>query len=44
LENRARIDRDTAAYFQNLSAQAAADEKQLESALGQMVDEESFGS
>ncbi len=39
VENRARLERDTAAYFQRLSARAAAKESKLANALGQMADE-----
>ncbi len=42
LENRAKLRRDTAAYFQNLSVQAAAEERQLEAALGQAANEVNF--
>lgn len=39
LESHARLEHDTAAYFQNLSPQAIADEAQLGAALGAVVDE-----
>ena len=35
LENRIRLERETAAYFQNLSPQALAEEQKLESALSE---------
>jgi hypothetical protein len=38
-EERDRLERDTAAYLQALSAPAAKEESRLESALAQMVDE-----
>ena len=38
-ENRARLERDTAAYFAALSGKAAAEESRLEQALGQSIDE-----
>ncbi len=43
-ENRARLERDTAAYFEGLSAKAARQEARLEEALGQMIDEIPFES
>ncbi|MFQ5663069.1 MAG: hypothetical protein ACE5HL_04495 [Terriglobia bacterium] len=42
LDNRARLERDTAAYFARLSAKAAADESRLEAALDQVADEVDF--
>ncbi len=41
-ENRARLERDTAAYFEGRSARVAREEAHLEEALGQMVDEINF--
>lgn len=41
-EQRARLERDTAAYFENLSEQAAAEERELGEALGQAVHEIDF--
>lgn len=41
-ESRARLERDTAAYFASLPADAAGDEAQLEAALTQSVDEVRF--
>ena len=41
-ENRARLERDTAAYFARLPARAANEEKRLEKALTEMVDEVEF--
>ena len=41
-DNRARLERDTAAYFQNLSANAAAEEVRLETALDRSADEMDF--
>ncbi len=38
-ENRARLERDTAAYFAALSSKAAREEKQLGETLGEMADE-----
>ncbi len=43
LENRAKLERDTAGYFQGLSTQAATEERQLETALGQAASEVNFG-
>ncbi len=43
-QNRARLEQDTAIYFQRLSARATAQESELENALGQMADEVDFGS
>jgi Arc/MetJ-type ribon-helix-helix transcriptional regulator len=39
VENRARLERDTAAYFEGLSLKAAAQAARLGAALGQMADE-----
>ncbi len=41
-ENRARLERDTAAYFQVLRGRARTAEARLEAALGKMVDEVEF--
>lgn len=41
-ENRARLERDTAAYFASLPADAAAEETRLEDALSQSVGEVRF--
>ena len=41
-ENRARLERDTAAYFANLPARVAEEEGRLEAALAQSVDEVRF--
>ncbi len=41
-ENRARLERDTAAYFAGLSRRAARDEARLGKALGQTVNELNF--
>lgn len=41
-ENRARLERDTAAYFANLPAHVAKEEARLEAALSQSVDEVRF--
>ena len=41
-ENRARLERDTSAYFEGRSARVAREEARLEEALGQMVDEIDF--
>ncbi len=41
-ENRARLEADTAAYFQRLSPKAARNERRLEKALGDLVDEIDF--
>ena len=41
-ESRARLERDTAAYFARLSPDAAAEEIRLEDALSQSVDEVRF--
>ena len=41
-ENRARLERDTAAYFANLPPHAAEEEGRLEAALAQSVDEVRF--
>ncbi len=43
-ENRARLERDTAAYFERLSGRAATQEAQLGIALGQLADEIDFES
>lgn len=43
-DNRSRLERDTAAYFERLSAKAAEAETRLEKALGQMIDEIDFDS
>ena len=42
LDNRARLERDTAAYFAALSGKAATEESRLEVALGQAADEVDF--
>ena len=42
LDNRARLERDTAAYFAALSGKAAAEEARLEAALAQAADEVDF--
>ena len=42
--NRARLELDTAAYFQALSKKAAGEEARLESLLGQLADEIDFES
>jgi Arc/MetJ-type ribon-helix-helix transcriptional regulator len=42
LENRLRLEQDTAAYFARLTDRAAAEEARLEAGLGQAVDEISF--
>jgi Arc/MetJ-type ribon-helix-helix transcriptional regulator len=39
MENRLRLERDTAAYFNSLSGGAAREEAELGAALGRMVDE-----
>ncbi len=39
VENRARLERDTTAYFERLSRKAAAQEARLGAALGQTADE-----
>lgn len=39
MENRLRLERETAAYFNSLSPADAREEAELGSALGQMVDE-----
>lgn len=41
-ENRARLERDTAAYFAGLPADEAAEEARLEAALARSVDEVRF--
>jgi hypothetical protein len=41
-ENRARLQRDTEAYFARLSGRAAREEARLEASLGQLADEVSF--
>lgn len=43
-ENRARLERDTAAYFQGLSAKEAAQEFGLEALLDQSLNEINFDS
>jgi hypothetical protein len=43
-ENRARLERDTAAYFERLPEKEAAEESRLEADLGQVADEVDFGS
>ena len=43
-DNRARLEQDTAAYFQNLSPKAAAEEARLEAALDQSADEIDFAN
>ena len=43
-ENRARLERDTSAYFEGLPARAAREEARLEEAFGQMIDEITFES
>lgn len=43
-ENRARLERDTSAYFEGLPARAAREEAHLEEAFGQMIDEITFES
>jgi len=42
LDNRARLERDTAAYFAALSGKVAAEESRLEVALSQAADEVDF--
>lgn len=42
LDNRARLERDTAAYFAALSGKVAAEESRLAAALGQAADEVDF--
>lgn len=42
LENRARLERDTAAYFERLTGKAGREEARLESAVASIVDEISF--
>ncbi len=39
IENRKRLERDTAAYFNSLSPGAAREESELSSALGSLADE-----
>lgn len=41
-ENRARLERDTAAYFEGLPVKAAAEESRLETVLDQSLDEIDF--
>lgn len=41
-ENRARLERDTAAYFANLPSHVADEDSRLEAALSESVDEVSF--
>lgn len=41
-ENRDRLERDTAAYFQGLKGPAAAEESRLEAAVADMADEIDF--
>ena len=41
-ENRTRLECDTTAYFEGLSAEAAAEESRLETALDQSLDEIDF--
>jgi hypothetical protein len=41
-ENRARLERDTTAYFEGLPARVAAQEAELGAALGQVADEIDF--
>lgn len=41
-ENRTRLERDTLAYFEGLSAKAAAEESGLETALDESLDEIDF--
>ncbi len=43
-ENRARLERDTAAYFERLSGRAATQEAQLGTTLGRLADEIDFES
>ncbi len=42
MENRAMLERDTAAYFERFTAKAAAEETRLGTALGGVVDEVDF--
>ena len=42
LENRARLERDTAAYFARLGGRASREEKRLEKALDQLAGEAGF--
>lgn len=42
LENRLRLERDTAAYFNNLSGKALEEEQELARAFDQMADEVNF--
>lgn len=42
LENRARLERDTAAYFDRLRGKAAREEARLESAISSLIDEINF--
>lgn len=42
LENRARLERDTAAYFDRLTGKAAREESRLETAVSSLVDEIDF--
>lgn len=41
-DNRRRLERDTAAYFDRLPAKAAREESRLAAALGELVDEVDF--
>jgi hypothetical protein len=41
-ESRARLERDTAAYFEGLQGKSAAEESRLGTALGQAADEVDF--
>lgn len=43
-DNRSRLERDTAAYFERLSTKAAGAEAKLEKVLGQVIDEIDFDS
>ncbi len=43
-ENRFRLERDTAAYFEALTAKETAEESSLEAVLGDSVDELDFGA
>ena len=42
LENRARLERDTGAYFERLTGKAAREESRLEAAVSSLVDEIRF--
>jgi len=44
IESRSRLERDTAAYFENLTGAAAREESRLGTALGAMTDEVDFES